>query len=824
MNAPGQLEAHLPRFHRIVQLSGAALLGGGLMLWIAANWDSIGKLQKFWLVGGILLAFGAIGATLAAWRTPAALGAFLAIGALFALFGQTYQTGADPWQLFALWAALGLPLAIAARHDAVFVPWMVVAFAALHLFVASNSAFFAHPTLGLLLPIWSGGFAIVAVLYGFNRSPWGENSARWAVQLGALVLASLIGGVAGAAIFDRIQGATVYWLGTLVVCGLILLCAVLKPREYVAMAIFTLTLDVLLIFQLGYSVAMRSSGIADGMLVVAMGAAIIVAASGWFLIKMAPFKHSDAPRTAIAAPVRDVDHDTKVTWPAAIVSGIGALIAAIPFYIFLGMTFYWFLTVGPAVLALGLVMIGAALFGLRAARRLGFLQQFAFIALMTGLGLCAFGIIETFDTARLRNVGLSLVLMAGLCGGVAILNRVGWISAILGACAAACIGGAIWSEIGMRKLVEPVTAGSASAVALALVLAFAQVLWSQGQSKSAESAMLSLRRFLTGATALALAALMGTAGPTFMSMAFSPVGGSNAIPELQTGWRILQGLSALCAAGGCALALKRFDAVGAPLALVVSAVTVAFAAFSPNLGPTVLLGSVLLTGGARGLAVLAAIAALWIAGTFYYWLGWPLVNKAYLLAALGLALVAAALALSPQDDMAEQGAGTRGWLHPVLAAVLLLAGPLAASGITLAGIRDNENVIATGRKIYLRTAPRDPRSLVQGDFMALNFEGGRMSNPLSATEKELYARADVDARGIAIPKAFSESPEKPGSGEIVFPLRWKGGRWIVVTDAWYFKEGTGQRFANARFGEFRLRGDGRMLLVGLADGDLKPLQ
>ena len=41
---------------------------------------------------------------------PMGLLAMLGMGALFAYFGQTYQTGADPWQLFALWAALSLPL------------------------------------------------------------------------------------------------------------------------------------------------------------------------------------------------------------------------------------------------------------------------------------------------------------------------------------------------------------------------------------------------------------------------------------------------------------------------------------------------------------------------------------------------------------------------------------------------------------------------------------------------------------------------------------------------------------------------------------------
>ena len=36
------------------------------------------------------------------------------LGALLAVYGQTYQTGADPWGLFATWALLILPWAVAA--------------------------------------------------------------------------------------------------------------------------------------------------------------------------------------------------------------------------------------------------------------------------------------------------------------------------------------------------------------------------------------------------------------------------------------------------------------------------------------------------------------------------------------------------------------------------------------------------------------------------------------------------------------------------------------------------------------------------------------
>ncbi len=54
------------------------------------------------------------------WRKPLGdtsrqallLAIALNIGALLALVGQTYQTGADPWQLFSTWALMLVPLAV----------------------------------------------------------------------------------------------------------------------------------------------------------------------------------------------------------------------------------------------------------------------------------------------------------------------------------------------------------------------------------------------------------------------------------------------------------------------------------------------------------------------------------------------------------------------------------------------------------------------------------------------------------------------------------------------------------------------------------------
>src|SRR5690606_31340731 len=103
---------------------GVVLLGSGVVCWVAANWPAMTKIQRFAGAQG-LLALSAVIAAWAAWRLREASGvrrhgvgallvlAGLFLGALLALLGQTYQTGADTWELFVWWALLLLPWALA---------------------------------------------------------------------------------------------------------------------------------------------------------------------------------------------------------------------------------------------------------------------------------------------------------------------------------------------------------------------------------------------------------------------------------------------------------------------------------------------------------------------------------------------------------------------------------------------------------------------------------------------------------------------------------------------------------------------------------------
>ncbi|WP_027184439.1 DUF2157 domain-containing protein [Desulfovibrio inopinatus] len=94
---------------RLLFALGLVLLLAGLACLVAANWQSMTGLKKIVLAAlGLALTAGG-----AAWAKEGSLlrqGLLLAastfVGVVFLVIGQVYQTGADAWELFALWAVL----------------------------------------------------------------------------------------------------------------------------------------------------------------------------------------------------------------------------------------------------------------------------------------------------------------------------------------------------------------------------------------------------------------------------------------------------------------------------------------------------------------------------------------------------------------------------------------------------------------------------------------------------------------------------------------------------------------------------------------------
>jgi len=114
---------------RVFRIGGVLSLAASIVFFVAANWSAMAVFGRFALIE-LLLVLCVVAALIK--PPPSGLGraamllAFVTTGALLALFGQTYQTGADIYELFLTWTLLGLPFVLLARWSVSSAAWFVV--------------------------------------------------------------------------------------------------------------------------------------------------------------------------------------------------------------------------------------------------------------------------------------------------------------------------------------------------------------------------------------------------------------------------------------------------------------------------------------------------------------------------------------------------------------------------------------------------------------------------------------------------------------------------------------------------------------------------
>ena len=153
---------------------------------------------------------------------------------------------------------------------------------------------------------------------------------------------------------------------------------------------------------------------------------------------------------------------------------------------------------------------------------------------------------------------------------------------------------------------------------------------------------------------------------------------------------------------------------------------------------------------------------------------------------------------------------------------LIVLGALLVLAAVNHAIVGKERIKRGGEKVYLQLLPVDPRSLMQGDYMALRFalvqEIERRADPVRREGETKLLNVALDAKrvaGLALPGAV---------GQIQLRYRIRDGHVWLGTNAFFFEEGSAQRFSGARYGEFRVDHDsGEAVLVGLRNEALAAL-
>jgi uncharacterized membrane-anchored protein len=146
--------------------------------------------------------------------------------------------------------------------------------------------------------------------------------------------------------------------------------------------------------------------------------------------------------------------------------------------------------------------------------------------------------------------------------------------------------------------------------------------------------------------------------------------------------------------------------------------------------------------------------------------------------------------------------------------VAIAAAVLLVLGVVNYSIVAKETLRSRGERVLIELAPVDPRSLMQGDYMALRFT---IANQIRAEAAGTVPVVLDENRVARLDLAAS-----PGSLRLRYRIR-QGQVWLG-TNAYFFEEGDADRFTGARYGEFRVdRDTGEAVLTGLLGPDFRAL-
>ena len=178
-------------------------------------------------------------------------------------------------------------------------------------------------------------------------------------------------------------------------------------------------------------------------------------------------------------------------------------------------------------------------------------------------------------------------------------------------------------------------------------------------------------------------------------------------------------------------------------------------------------------------------------------------------------------------------------MSAMVARALIALGALLVLGGVNYSIWHKERIKRDGEIVFIDLAPVDPRSLMQGDYMTLNFRLAQeieRSLPAAAsldnaprqpstTANERPRNGEVRTASIALDdKRIASFAAAGANNTLTIRYRMRNDRVWLGTNAFFFEEGRAEQYAKARYGEFRLdAASGEAVLVGLRNSELKPL-
>lgn len=135
-----------------------------------------------------------------------------------------------------------------------------------------------------------------------------------------------------------------------------------------------------------------------------------------------------------------------------------------------------------------------------------------------------------------------------------------------------------------------------------------------------------------------------------------------------------------------------------------------------------------------------------------------------------------------------------------------------------------ERVLSKGEVMLLTLVPRDPRALLQGDYMTLDYQlARRAAKQVDEASKDGYIVIVLDEYQVAQFRRIHHTDQPLATDERLLRFRKRGPFVRLASDAFFFQEGHGGVYQSARYGELRVDATGEAVLVGLRDREFARL-
>lgn len=156
--------------------------------------------------------------------------------------------------------------------------------------------------------------------------------------------------------------------------------------------------------------------------------------------------------------------------------------------------------------------------------------------------------------------------------------------------------------------------------------------------------------------------------------------------------------------------------------------------------------------------------------------------------------------------------------------ILIIANLILLLGYFNWSVYQKEQTLKDGQLVLLQLAPVDPRSLMQGDYMRLNYKEASSDLPDKQTDTRGYAILRTDSNQVGEIVRLQNTLEPVNDNELVIRYKIINRRLFLGAESFFFEEGQDTLYQKAVYGGLKVDDKGQSLLVGLYDEDFHLIQ